>query len=78
MSKPHLEVRDLVKRYGAVEALAGVTFAVRDGEMFGLLGPNGAGKTTTLSIVSCLIDATGGQVVLGGRPVNLADREVRR
>ena len=78
MSKPHLEVRDLVKRYGAVEALAGVTFAVRDGEMFGLLGPNGAGKTTTLSIISCLLDATSGEVALGGRPVRVANREVRK
>jgi ABC-2 type transport system ATP-binding protein len=78
MTKPLLEVRDLVKRYGAVEALAGVSFAVRDGEMFGLLGPNGAGKTTTLAIISCLLDATSGAVALGGRRVSVADRAVRK
>jgi ABC-2 type transport system ATP-binding protein len=78
MTKPLLEVRNLHKRYGNLTALHDVSFGVYEGEMFGLLGPNGAGKTTTLSIVSCLIDATGGAVVLGDRPVNLADREVRR
>ena len=58
MSKPHLEVRDLVKRYGPTVALERVRFAVEPGEMFGLLGPNGAGKTTLLSIVSCLLEPT--------------------
>jgi ABC-2 type transport system ATP-binding protein len=78
MTKVLLEVRDLHKRYGATTALHGVSFEVYDGEMFGLLGPNGAGKTTTLSIVSCLLDATSGAVVLDGNRVRLADREVRR
>ncbi len=78
MTKALLEVHDLHKRYGAIIALDGVRFEVRDGEMFGLLGPNGAGKTTTLSIVSCLLDATSGEVVLDGKRVHLADREVRR
>jgi ABC-2 type transport system ATP-binding protein len=78
MTNSFLEVHDLHKRYGAIAALDGVTFEVRDGEMFGLLGPNGAGKTTTLSIISCLLDATRGEVVLDGKRVHLADREVRR
>jgi ABC-2 type transport system ATP-binding protein len=78
MTKALLEVHDLHKRYGALEALRGVSFAVGDGEMFGLLGPNGAGKTTTLSIVSCLLDATSGEVVLDGKRLQLSDREVRR
>src|SRR5205085_8199022 len=59
-------------------ALAGVSFDVYEGEMFGLLGPNGAGKTTTLSIVSCLPDATAGEVRLGGKLVRLSDRDIRR
>src|SRR5579872_3974329 len=78
MTKPLLEVHDLHKRYGATTALDGVSFELRDGEMFGLLGPNGAGKTTTLSIISCLLDATSGEVLLDGKRVHLADRAVRR
>ena len=78
MTKALLEVLDLHKRYGALTALDGVRFEVREGEMFGLLGPNGAGKTTLLSIISCLLDATSGEVVLDGKRVRLADREVRR
>jgi len=78
MATALLEVRDLHKRYGAITALAGVSFEVRDGELFGLLGPNGAGKTTTLSIASCLLDATNGEVILDGKRVHLANREVRR
>src|SRR5258708_40333959 len=78
MTSPLLEVIDLHKRYGAVTALGRVCFEVHEGEMFGLLGPNGAGKTTLLSILSCLAEATSGEVRILGRPVHSADREVRR
>jgi ABC-2 type transport system ATP-binding protein len=78
MSAPLLEVIDLHKRYGAVTALGRVTFQVHQGEMFGLLGPNGAGKTTLLSILSCLAEATSGEVRVHGRRVDTSDREVRR
>jgi ABC-2 type transport system ATP-binding protein len=44
-----VEVEDLARRFGAIEAVRGVTFAVADGEIFGFLGPNGAGKTTTMT-----------------------------
>jgi len=49
---PSVRVRDLTKRYGAVEAVRGVSFDVEQGEIFGILGPNGAGKT---SILECLL-----------------------
>lgn len=45
-----LEVRELVKHYGEVEAVKEVSFDVQEGEIFSLLGPNGAGKTTTISV----------------------------
>jgi ABC-2 type transport system ATP-binding protein len=77
MTAAILEVIDLSKRYGARRALDRVSFEVREGEMFGLLGPNGAGKTTLLSIVSCLLDADGGEVRLRGRRLDPADRDVR-
>lgn len=48
---PAVEVRDLTKRYGSVEAVGGVTFDVEPGEIFALLGPNGAGKSTTIELL---------------------------
>ncbi|HEY6570860.1 MAG TPA: ATP-binding cassette domain-containing protein, partial [Candidatus Limnocylindrales bacterium] len=50
-----LSVRDLHKRYGALEAVRGVSFEIHEGETYGLLGPNGAGKTTTISMVCGLL-----------------------
>jgi len=58
--------RGLVKRYGALEAAAGIDFEVAAGECFGLLGPNGAGKTTTMEILEGLATPSAGEVeVLG-------------
>jgi ABC-2 type transport system ATP-binding protein len=69
--------RDLRKSYDGVEALRGVTFEVRLGEVFGLLGPNGAGKTTTVEILEGYRRRDGGEVsVLGHDPAN-APRELR-
>jgi ABC-2 type transport system ATP-binding protein len=73
-----LEVRNLRKDYGAIPALEGVSFTVGTGELFGLLGPNGAGKTTLMSIVSGLLDPSGGQVFLADREFHRHDRELRR
>ena len=55
-----LAVRGLAKRYGAVEALAGVDLEVREGELVGLLGPNGAGKSTLVKIACGLVRASRG------------------
>src|SRR6266540_4296333 len=59
-------VRDLIKRYGDLTAVAGVSFEVRSGEVFGLLGPNGAGKTTTVEIIEGLRPRDGGEVTVCG------------
>jgi ABC-2 type transport system ATP-binding protein len=61
-----IEVVNLVKRYGAVEAVRGVSFLVGEGEVFGLLGPNGAGKTSTVEILEGLRRADGGTVTVCG------------
>jgi ABC-2 type transport system ATP-binding protein len=65
---PVVEVRDLVKRYrkAKTNAVDGVSFTVRRGEVFGLLGPNGAGKTTTVGILTTRVKATSGQARVGG------------
>jgi ABC-2 type transport system ATP-binding protein len=63
-----VQVEDLHKRYGAdgPEAVAGITFGVRRGELFGLLGPNGAGKTTTIGVITTRVRPTAGQVTVDG------------
>jgi ABC-2 type transport system ATP-binding protein len=65
-----LEARAMARRFGAVEALAGLSFAVREGELYGLVGPDGAGKTTAIRALAGLIDLDGGEArVLGVDPV---------
>jgi ABC-2 type transport system ATP-binding protein len=66
MSSCVVEVENLVKRYDKVEALRGVSFDVREGEVFGLLGPNGAGKTSTVEILEGLRTPDGGRVAVCG------------
>ncbi len=73
-----LQVENLVKRYGPVTAVAGVTFDVREGEIFGFLGPNGAGKTTTIRILATLTRPTSGRAVLNGYDVVREPQQVRR
>lgn len=73
-----IEVRDLVKSYGDVEAVRGVTFSVREGEIFGFLGPNGAGKTTTIKMLCTLLDLTSGSATLGGFDIVSQPSDVRR
>jgi ABC-2 type transport system ATP-binding protein len=64
-----IAVRDLRKTYGDYEALRGISFEIREGEVFGLLGPNGAGKTTTIEILEGYRTRHGGEVdVLGFDP----------
>ena len=77
---PVVEVRDLVKRYrkAKVNAVDGVSFAVRRGEVFGLLGPNGAGKTTTVGILTTRVRRTGGTASVSGVDVDVDPVRARR
>lgn len=75
MNAHTLVIDHISKRYGDVVALDDLAFDVRPGEIFGFVGSNGAGKTTTMRIVLGVLSADSGQVLLGGRPVDL---EVRR
>jgi ABC-2 type transport system ATP-binding protein len=67
-----LAVRKLRKRYGALEALAGVDLEVGDGELVGLLGPNGAGKSTLVKIACGLVHSSGGDAEVCGSPAGSA------
>jgi ABC-2 type transport system ATP-binding protein len=71
-------VDGLLKRYGEVQALDGVTFAVRVGEVFGLLGPNGAGKSTTVRVLVTLTQPDGGRATVAGCDVAGEAGAVRR
>ncbi|GAA3466743.1 ATP-binding cassette domain-containing protein [Nonomuraea roseola] len=71
-------VKGLKKTYGKVEAVKGVDFEVRPGEVFGFLGPNGAGKTTTISMLCTLVNPTGGSASVAGHDVVRERDEVRR
>ena len=64
---PILEVKNLVKHYGSVVAVDGVSFALEQGVCFGLLGPNGAGKTTTIEVIEDVILPTSGEILYKGR-----------
>jgi ABC-type Fe3+/spermidine/putrescine transport system ATPase subunit len=69
LSQASIEVRDLVVRYGTVDAVRGVTFTVAAGEHLTLLGPSGCGKTTTLRAIAGLERPTSGEIRIGGKPV---------
>ena len=66
MGEPIIQVEDLYKNYGDVEAVRGVSFAVEEGEVFGLLGPNGAGKTSCVEILEGLRTSDRGKVRVCG------------
>jgi len=73
-----IEVENLTKRFGKVEALRGVSFTAADGRITGLLGPNGAGKSTTLRILCTILTADGGVARVGGVDVGEDPVAVRR
>jgi ABC-2 type transport system ATP-binding protein len=86
-ARPVIEVRDLVKVYGAgrgsgadtaVRAVDGITFSVGAGEFFGFLGPNGSGKTTTMKIITTLLGRTSGTVSVAGLDLDRDPAEIRK
>ena len=67
MTAPILQVSNLVRRFGALRAVDGVSFAVASGSITGLIGPNGAGKTTLFGMIAGGIQPQGGEIRFGGR-----------
>ncbi len=76
-SPPAIEVDDLVKSYGELDAVRGVSFSVPPGEVFGFLGPNGAGKSTTINMLCTLAEPTSGSARVSGFDV-VAERDAVR
>jgi ABC-2 type transport system ATP-binding protein len=75
---PAIEVRQLRKSFGELEAVRGVSFEVAGGEVFGFLGPNGAGKTTTINMLCTLAKPTAGTALVAGYDVVRERDDVRR
>lgn len=73
-----IQIQDLRKRYGRMEALKGLTMEIERGTVFGFVGPNGAGKSTTMSILATLLAPTSGKAYVGGYEVTKHPREVRK
>jgi ABC-2 type transport system ATP-binding protein len=78
MAETIIKVKDLVKNYGSFQAVKGISFEVKDGEIFGLLGPNGAGKSTTLEIIETLREKTSGEVWVNGFNLDKDPDEIKK
>lgn len=73
-----LEVKNVTKRFGAVEVLGGVSFSLEPGTVLGLLGDNGAGKTTLMKILTGVYQPDSGQVFFGGKPIPYPEHTPRQ
>ena len=78
MQKNIIKVKNLHKKYGDFEAVKGISFDVKEGEIFGLLGPNGAGKSTTLEIIETLREKTSGEVWVDGLNLDTSPNEIKK
>jgi len=73
-----VQVRNLSKNYGALQAVDGVSFAVPEGSVFGMLGPNGAGKTTIIKMLTGLLKPTEGEIYIDGRKMSRNNVEIKK
>lgn len=73
-----VSAQNLVKRYGDLVAVNGVSFAIRQGECFGFLGPNGAGKTSTMKMITCISPVGGGELLVDGKDVRREPRAIKQ
>jgi len=76
--RPIIQVQNLVKKYGDFNAVDGISFEVKKGEIFGILGPNGAGKTTTLEIIETILAKTSGYVAIDGFDIDIYSNQVKK
>jgi lipooligosaccharide transport system ATP-binding protein len=73
-----IEAQDLRKKFGDINAVDGITFAVNKGEVFGFLGPNGAGKTSTMKIIACVSPRTSGAITVFGLDPDTSPAEIKQ
>jgi ABC-2 type transport system ATP-binding protein len=73
-----IEIDNIVRKFGKLVAVDGISFNVQKGEIFGFLGPNGAGKTTTINILCTLLLPTGGKAYVNGHDVVKEQRQVQQ
>jgi lipooligosaccharide transport system ATP-binding protein len=73
-----ITARDLTKKFKNITAVDGISFDISEGECFGILGPNGAGKTSTVKMINCVSPVTSGELKVGGEPVSVDSREIRK
>ncbi len=78
LKRPIIKVKNLVKKYGDKTVVDGVSFEVKEGEVFGILGPNGAGKTTIMEIIETLIQKTSGEVKVDGFDVDIYPEQIKK
>lgn len=78
MANTIISVKNLVKNYGNFQAVKGISFEVKEGEIFGLLGPNGAGKSTTLEIIETLRPKTSGEIKVDGLCLDKEPNEIKK
>lgn len=64
---PIIQIKNLRKKYGKVDAVSGITFNVESGKLFAFLGPNGAGKSTTIDMICTLLEPDEGKIIIDGR-----------
>ncbi|MFH1150548.1 MAG: ABC transporter ATP-binding protein [Actinomycetota bacterium] len=74
---PAIVIRDLVKHYGDIRAVDGISLEIAEKEIFGILGPNGAGKTTTLEMIETLREPDSGEIIVAGKAVRSEPRAVK-
>ena len=73
-----IEIKDLSKSFGEVKAVDGISFCVREGELFAFLGVNGAGKSTTINILCGMLSRDSGSITVDGRPLGSGGDEIKR
>jgi lipooligosaccharide transport system ATP-binding protein len=75
---PFITARDLVKKYGDLTAVDGISFEIQEGECFGFLGPNGAGKTSTIKMIHCVSPVTSGTLLVNDLPAHVDNRALKK